>query len=379
MSDQYTEVTTQGFFSRLGSSLAGLLLGPLLIIGAIWLLAWNEGRAVQALSGLGDASKSLVEASANAVSPANEGKLVHVVGPATAATPIEDPDVGVKFKDQVAVGRTAQMYAWEEKQRQTTHDNLGGGRTTTTTYTYDQAWLASPPDSSKFKHPDGHQNPDMAVTSTRWSASDAKLGGYTLDPDVLKLADVTSPLQADAPKHWQAVGGALYKGDPDAPKAGDLKVSYLGLASGSTLSVLADQSHGGFAPFQTKNGYQIEMVKDGNQPAPLMLAAKRGSESTMTWLLRVIGFVAMVSGFSMFLGPISTFAAVIPFLGSIARGAAMFAAVVISVPITLVVVALAWIAFRPLIGIALLVVGAGLFFGLHRLHQMRHPAPVAAA
>ena len=45
----FTENSSQGFGSRLGSSLTGLLIGPLLVIGAIVLLWWNEGRAVQGL------------------------------------------------------------------------------------------------------------------------------------------------------------------------------------------------------------------------------------------------------------------------------------------------------------------------------------------
>ena len=45
----FTETSSQGFGSRLGSSLTGLLIGPLLVIGAIVLLWWNEGRAVQGL------------------------------------------------------------------------------------------------------------------------------------------------------------------------------------------------------------------------------------------------------------------------------------------------------------------------------------------
>jgi hypothetical protein len=49
--------SSQGFFSRITNSLAGLIIGPLLIIGAIVLLWWNEGRAVQAIVGLKDAAR----------------------------------------------------------------------------------------------------------------------------------------------------------------------------------------------------------------------------------------------------------------------------------------------------------------------------------
>ena len=46
MVDTFTDTNTEGFFTRLKSALAGLLIGPLLVIGAVILLSWNEGRAV---------------------------------------------------------------------------------------------------------------------------------------------------------------------------------------------------------------------------------------------------------------------------------------------------------------------------------------------
>jgi len=86
MSDHFTETASKGFFSRVGNSLLGL--GPLLVIGAIVLLSCNEGRAVQAIVGLREAASHVVEAEASGPSPANDNKLVHVVGIATTQSPI---------------------------------------------------------------------------------------------------------------------------------------------------------------------------------------------------------------------------------------------------------------------------------------------------
>ena len=133
MSDHFTETSSRGFFSRFAQSLAGLVIGPLLVIGAIVLLWWNEGRAVQAIVGLKDAASQVIEVGASGPSPANENKLVHVVGPATASSPVQDADVGLVFADQVGVARTVEMYQWQEDKKQETQDNLGGGQTTTTT------------------------------------------------------------------------------------------------------------------------------------------------------------------------------------------------------------------------------------------------------
>ena len=369
MADQFTETSSRGFFSRLMGSFVGLLIGPLLVIGAVVLLSWNEGRAVQALQGLGEAAHSVVEGSPDAVSAGNDGKLVHVTGAVATSAGVSDSDLDIAFKDQVAVQRIAEMYQWREKKEEKTHDQLGGGQEKVTTYTYEKVWSASALDSSQFKHPDEHANPGMPFSSTRMTASDAKLGGYTLDADTLKLANLGTALTPDAPDGWTAADGALVKGDPSAPKVGDMRVSYKGLATGSTLTVLAQQNAGGFAPFVTKNGYHLEMVETGSQPVAAMTAEKKHEETTMTWILRGVGLVVMVIGFAMFLGPLSTFAAVIPFLGSIIGGAAGLVALILSLPLTLVVIAISWITFRPLVGGGLLVAAAVALYGLHTLRK----------
>jgi hypothetical protein len=378
MPDIYTETASRGFFSRLFGSVFGILLGPVFIILAVGLLWWNEGRAVQAIVGLGAAATSTVELQKIDPAQANEGKLVHVVGQATAKASVVDPDLAVNFPDQVAVARKAEMYQWQEKSQSSTTNNLGGSQTTTTTYTYSQVWSETPIDSSAFHHPEGHANPGMPLHSQLYAASDARLGGFALDSATLKQLDLGQTVTPDAPGGWTKSGEQLFKGDPAAPKTGDLRVSYLALPAGSTVSVLAEQSQDGFAPFTTPNGYTIYLAATGNQPTAVMLANKRHSESIVTWILRGIGTLAMVIGFAMFLGPFSTMASVIPFLGGLVRGAAFFVAFVIGVPLSLVVIALAWIGHRPLIGGGILIVAALLFVGLWRMHASRNPAPKPA-
>jgi hypothetical protein len=51
---------------------------------------------------------------------------------------------------------------------------------------------------------------------------------------------------------------------------------------------------------------------------------------------------------------------------------------VLALPVTLVVIALAWIAFRPLIGSGLLLLAAALFYLLRRWHHGTHPVPARA-
>jgi len=379
MPDTFTETTTRGFFSRLFGSILGIVLGPILIIAAVILLWWNEGRAVQAIVGLNAAQTQTVELTDATPAPANEGKLVHVVGAATATSAVADSDLGVNFPDTVGVARKAEMYQWREKSQSHTSDNLGGSQTTTTTYTYTEEWSDTPIDSSAFHHPEGHVNPEMPLHSQLFVASDATLGGFSLDSATVGRLELTQSVTPDAPDGWTKSGDKLVKGDdPAAPKVGDLRVSYTALPSGTTISVLAQQTHGGFAPFTTPNGYTVHLAAIGNQPTAVMIANQRRAESFLTWILRGVGTLVTVIGLALFLGPISTIASVVPFLGGIVRGAAFFVSLVIGVPLSLVVIALAWIAYRPLIGGGILLVAAAIFYGLWRLHASRSPAPKPA-
>ncbi len=379
MPNSFTETSTQGFFSRIMGSFAGLLLGPLLIVGAIVLLSWNEGRAVQAIRGLGEASGLVVEAPLDAAAPGNEGKLVHVVGKAEAAGPIEDSDLALSFDNQVAVARTVEMYQWREKKEEKTQDNVGGSQTTTTTYTYTLGWEEGAINSSEFKHPEGHENPEMPFASHKYAAGDAHVGGYRLNENTLGMIDAATPLKPEAPEGWTASGGNLLKAQTEGTvTVGDLRVHYTGLPSGSEVSVLAAQSSGGFAPFTTSNGYQIDLARAGNATATQMIQDQQAAESMITWILRGVGTFVIFAGFAMFFGPIATLAAVLPFLGTLVRGATSFFAFVLAIPVALVTIAIAWIAFRPLIGGSILLVAAGIGYLLWRWHHSRSAGHVAA-
>jgi hypothetical protein len=381
MADRFTETSTQGFGSRIANSLVGLVVGPLLVIGAIILLWWNEGRAVHAITGLKDAASQVVEAEASGPSPANDGKLVHVVGPATAQAAIQDADVGIGFADQVGVARTAEMYQWKETKTERTQENVGGSSTTTTTYDYTREWSEDALDSAAFKYPDGHQNPAMPFRSKRFAASDAKLGGWTLGADVLDRIDYTQALTPDAPSGWTLSGENYYRGDPAAPKVGDMRVRYVGLPSGATISVLAKQSGNGFAAFTTKNGYQVELAAVGDHSAAALIENQRKAEALLTWVLRGVGMLLMFVGIAVFLAPLSTIASVIPLFGRIVGGAAALVALVIAIPLSILVIAFAWLTYRPLIGGSLILLALAVGYALWRWRKSRaaaEPAPVSA-
>ncbi|MBV8747852.1 MAG: hypothetical protein JO134_22725, partial [Xanthobacteraceae bacterium] len=93
--DTFSQVTSTSWIARLGKSILGVLIGIVLIIAAIVLLFWNEGRAVTTARSLAEGSRAVVEVGSASVDPANEGKLVYVSGDLAARAPLTDQEFGV--------------------------------------------------------------------------------------------------------------------------------------------------------------------------------------------------------------------------------------------------------------------------------------------
>src|SRR3954469_18044058 len=116
MSDIFTEVTTEGWGSRIGGSLKGFLFGLLLILGSCFGLFWNEGRAVQTQRSLTEGAGIVIDIDPAQVDPANQGKLVHASGDMRAPAPVLDPDFGVSANGLRLV-RSVEMFQWKEDKK----------------------------------------------------------------------------------------------------------------------------------------------------------------------------------------------------------------------------------------------------------------------
>ena len=86
----------------------------------------------------------------------------------------------------------------------------------------------------------------------------------------------------------------------------------------------------------------------------------------MTWLFRLGGFLMMFFGVKAMLGVVVALANILPFLGGLADFGTSLIGGAVAVPCALVTIALAWIAYRPMIGVTLLVIGVVVTVGLLR-------------
>jgi len=373
MADEFTEVSTEGFGSRLGGSIMGMLFGFILLPISVILLYWNEGRAVEAIQALDRGAKQLVEIAADPLDSSAEGKLVHVSGLLKVGTPAKDPVFGVSAPNLARLERTAQMYQWKEESHSESHESVGGSKTTETTYTYSQAWSSQPIDSSRFKHPTEHQNPAMPIHGETFNSGDTKLGAYAVGSDVLdKLSDfqTLSPDTSNAPEGYRRDGDGFFhgKGGASNPAIGDVKVTFAGVTA-QPVSIVAGLSGGNLTAFHGNKGYEIVMARTGLATAAELFQEKKKEESNLTWILRGAGCVVMLIGFLLFARPVSMALAFLPFLEGIAETGAFVIALMLTLPLTLLTIAIAWIVHRPVIGVGLLVAAAACFWLLSQMRK----------
>jgi hypothetical protein len=366
--DSVTVVTTRSWGQRLAGSFVGALFGILFVAISFILLYWNEGRAVDAIAALDQAARQVVEIDAAAIDPKAEGKPIHLTGLMETSAPARDPVFGVGGEGLLRLSRKVEMFQWEEEKTTRSHKSVGGSETTETTYSYRKKWSDAPLDSTRFHEASNHRNRPMPVESTITNADGVRLGVYRITPVLLQEVTAFTPFEPEtAPARYQKIGEFLFRGrEIDNPAVGDLRVSFRGVPA-QTMTVVAALAGGDLAPFQGANGYRIALASPGTLTAGEMFREKKHEESILTWVLRGVGFILMLVGFMLVLGPLSVLAGVLPFLEDLVEAGVFLVALSLAVPLTLITIAVAWFAHRPLIGAALIVGGVAFVFLIRRL------------
>ena len=86
----------------------------------------------------------------------------------------------------------------------------------------------------------------------------------------------------------------------------------------------------------------------------------------------------MFVGFGLILRPLGVLGDVIPILGDVIRAGAGFVGLLCTAAIAPLVIAIGWLWYRPIVGIAIIVVGAAATYGLLRLLRSRTAKKAAA-
>ncbi len=372
----YTVTENKSWFSRIGESFAGILTGIVLIIAGTWLLWWNEGRTFNTAGAIKEAE--LVTQDVQDISrldPAFEGKVIHAIGRADTKDTVRDSLFGVEV-NALNIKRKAEFYQWTEESHKETRKKLGGGEETITTYTYSPKWTNSPVDSNKFED-SSYRGRNIVLANiedkTYW-AENITFGAYKLpqflansiggaQPMTLKRIDTNSlaqvvmtPTGYTPEQIIHVQGSTVYIGsNPNDPAIGDVRITFEQTPP-ADVSIIAQVIRGTFEPFTASNGYTFSRLEMGVKGIAAMFEDARSDNNIMAWVLRVIGVFCVVVGLGLVFKPLSVIADVIPLLGTIVGAGAGVVAFLIGLAWSLVVIAVAWVRYRPLVACGLIAV-----------------------
>ncbi len=412
---QYTERSSESWFSRLGGAIKGVFIGIIIFVIGFPVLWLNEGRAVKRSRALKEGQGATISIQADQVLPENESKLVHLTGKAETDDILSDPTFGIS-EVAIRLSRNGEIYQWTEDSETKEVKKLGGGVERITTYSYSKEWVSEPVDSSEFKDPaarDSYRNSGTLLKDQVKQAENVKLGAFSLTTEIInKIGDkktynfpegfklpeqlgpnaridgdyvIITPAAANATPAAEAATPT----DPNqttaaapAPAPADVigATRYkFSIVKPHDISLIAVQKSNTFAAYVASNGNKILELKDGIHTADAMFAAAQASNRTLTWFLRLVGFLCMFIGLSMVFKPLSVLGDIVPFIGNIIGIGTSLLAFLIATPCTLMTIAIAWIVYRPLLGILLLAIAAGAIYMIVKKKKELDAAKAAAA
>ena len=399
-------VENPSWVQRLGSSFKGVLIGFALFIAGFPILFLNEGRAVDTAKRLKEGAGAVVDVPADKIDAANEGQLVHVSGKADTQEVLSDDVFGVSAT-ALRLLRTVEVYQTVEHS-ETTREKRGDKTVEKTTYTYSNEWCTKPVDSSQYHEAAKRTaNPPAAMPygDVDKIAQNVTLGAFTLSEAHVKRMGEKKPFAFPADfKAPASVPGAQYQNGiiyvpynaaaaavapaatnvaaaatnvatavanaaasaivgghsvAMAPEPGDVRVTFR-VVLPHDVTVVERQDGNTLSPWPASDGETLSFVRDGRVPAAKIFADAQSMNSKITWLLRLVGLLVMYFGLKKVLGPIDTLVDAIPILNGIVAMGTSLAAGLVAGACALLTIGVAWVFYRPWLGIPLIAVGVGL-------------------
>lgn len=359
MTHRYKEVHKNSWGSRLVGSIKGVFVGIFMFFISFGVLYWNEGRV-----DVSNIAKTAIEIEATSkASQEADQQLVSTTGQLKSEENLGD--TYLKEGDYIAISRKAEIFVWSETTSTETKKNYGGSETVETTYTYEKKWTSNPSDSSSFKQPDGHSNPNLPIDQFSATVSKAKLGIYDIDMSQVSIpAGSSLPLTQEntiVKDEFEVIGTQyLYKGlgSLASPEPGDIRISYSAVTNPiqtATVFGKLNLTSSKISPFFGKKDTKLYSLSEGTREGAI--SAMELKHTATMWTFRIVGFLLMWFGLSALFGPISVILDVVPLLGTLSKGAVGLITFIVSLALSAITILVSMILHSF---IALIIIVAGL-------------------
>lgn len=343
----------------------GVLGGLLLLVVGIGLLWWNEGRTVKTQSGINEASKNYTQIKSNKIDSKYDNKLIATNGniDLSEVEDLKDEKFGISIK-ALKLERHVEMYQWEEKCETDDNDKKK--------CTYEKVWNDTIIDSSEFKD-SNHSNPGSMPYENELHVTDkAKLDKFVLPTELVeklstnktKTEDELNAEYNNSSESIKISGKYLTNAENiNEAKIGDVRISfkYTDIKKASVLAVQTDNT---FKQYTAKKGKVIYKIKEGIYTGEEMLQEMTKQNKFFKWLLRIIGTLLIIGAIGSLFDPIQKLANYIPIVRNIVSIGVSIVSFVVGLSISLLIIAIAWFRYRPILSIILIGIVIALFIFL---------------
>ena len=154
------------------------------------------------------------------------------------------------------------------------------------------------------------------------------------------------------------------------PRIGDMRVTFT-VIKPHDISIVSKQRGDTFTAYLAKTKKRVDLLQDGVVDCAEMFEDARDANTLFTWLVRLGGLLIMYIGLSMVLKPLSVLGDVLPILGTVIGWGTGLVAGVVALVCALVTIAVAWIFYRPVLAVLLLVAAGALVFLVWKKKQSK--------
>eukprot|EP01064_Diplonema_japonicum_P038389 TRINITY_DN927_c7_g1_i1.p1 TRINITY_DN927_c7_g1~~TRINITY_DN927_c7_g1_i1.p1 ORF type:complete len:444 (+),score=25.78 TRINITY_DN927_c7_g1_i1:46-1377(+) len=284
--------------------------------------------------------------------------------------------------------REVEMYQYNENVDTVTEkDTIGGGETTTQTYSLTREWSSNRIDlSGNAPGTPETGNPDFPYENGVQIKSQEFTGDLYLNEQyLLSQSQVSrlSPWKTHKREYRKGPNSGYGTMDSGDASIGDVRIHWE-IVESNTFTVLCGVSENRLRPFTvreigayklpylchpfaccgvgahlvnmlTSGSNCIDVIQAGSHSTDSVIEGLHGTAQSIVWILRVVGFFLFAVSSSMMLSPIPAILDIIGPLGTLAGYGTWLVSLSIASILTPLTIGFCWLTYRPLIAVCIIV------------------------
>ena len=189
----------------------------------------------------------------------------------------------------------------------------------------------------------------------------AKLDSIQAVTDSLNKQMANAENKKDLQYVHQASNVLYFGRVPGSPEVGDVRVTFEKVVP-AKVTIMAVVDGDSFKPYKAKNGKRFQTLVMGKKSGDEIIEGEKEANNMILWALRILGIVIIIGGLKGIFGFLETILKVVPFIANIFGWGVGIVCTVVGIVWSLIVIALAWLFYRPVLAICLLAIAGFLIW-----------------